>query len=1055
MVLWAGGAFVVLLVLPAALLVWRLSQGPMPINVLIPYVEAVFANPQTGQRADIQDLVLRLDTKARHIDLQARQAAILAANGDTIMHFPSVDLTLSLGALARGKIALYQIGMAGAQVNLVRTREGRFGIRGALDGQPEQADLSQLLPILINAFVAEPDASRPLSSLREVRIEHGAVSVQDDALGLTWEAPQAEIALRRKSDGLEGELHVQLALPSGLSRLDAVLFYQRGSDRINLEATFADVRPSGLTTLLPQAGFMESIEVPLAGSLVLALDLDGQLQTLRFDLNGQAGVIALPDWLPTSRPIVGIEAQGDWDGSTRTLQLAHAALRFGTPQAAGPTILGHGKATDMTGAMQVEAQLTLKAVPMAELKDYWPLTVSPKARAWLTQNIVAGRLQEGQAHVALSRRPGTPGGLRLDRLDGLLRYQDLTVHFLRPLPPIVGVRGAGRFSHQGFDLDVEGGRIAGLNAASGRVTITGLNRQRDAIAIQEVVAGPLQEALRLLNHPRLNLLENFALDPAHLAGRMQAQVDFDFPLRGKVTLDKVNFSAHADLDEIAMRNLVLQQDISGGQAELTVNPQGMTLRGTADFAAIPLTLNWQESFAKQTAWRRHIQVKAPDVATTAVADVGLHLSDLVKGSFAAEAEATFAWDGKREIQGRIDLTQSELRVPLFHWQKAVGERATAAAVLTLADGQLASLRDLVLEGTTLALRGRGVFDPQQPTEASLELHHLRLGESRLHDVSFQHRRHHIDVQVGAGVLKIQPFDPAETIGDGPTRPEQAPDPPITFHLNAPALQRITFGPERYLEDVLVTLTRGRAGLERLYLAGQIPASLTPLPPDPQAEGPAEVPPRRRAFFLNYNAAAAGTDGLLGQVEDIGALLHALNFDTKITGGHLTLKGQNSHPAPEGPLAARLDVNNFTVHEAPQLARLIAALPSPTGLLNLMQNKGLGFDRLASEFTLSRQVATLAWLRTYGGALGLTADGMIDIGARRLNLTGTVIPLYHLNTLLGWVPGLDLLVGGKGQGLIAMNYRIDGPLEAPTVTVNPASLVTPGFLRGLFDIFAPQ
>jgi hypothetical protein len=40
----------------------------------------------------------------------------------------------------------------------------------------------------------------------------------------------------------------------------------------------------------------------------------------------------------------------------------------------------------------------------------------------------------------------------------------------------------------------------------------------------------------------------------------------------------------------------------------------------------------------------------------------------------------------------------------------------------------------------------------------------------------------------------------------------------------------------------------------------------------------------------------------------------------------------------------------------------------------------------------------------------------------------------------------------GGGLFAATYRVQGPLDEPTVTVNPLAALTPGFLRGLFGIF---
>jgi hypothetical protein len=58
----------------------------------------------------------------------------------------------------------------------------------------------------------------------------------------------------------------------------------------------------------------------------------------------------------------------------------------------------------------------------------------------------------------------------------------------------------------------------------------------------------------------------------------------------------------------------------------------------------------------------------------------------------------------------------------------------------------------------------------------------------------------------------------------------------------------------------------------------------------------------------------------------------------------------------------------------------------------------------------------------------------------------------VNRILGEIPILGpILVGGKGEGIVAVVYGINGPLSDPRVSVNPLSVLTPGFLRGIFGI----
>jgi hypothetical protein len=94
------------------------------------------------------------------------------------------------------------------------------------------------------------------------------------------------------------------------------------------------------------------------------------------------------------------------------------------------------------------------------------------------------------------------------------------------------------------------------------------------------------------------------------------------------------------------------------------------------------------------------------------------------------------------------------------------------------------------------------------------------------------------------------------------------------------------------------------------------------------------------------------------------------------------------------------------------------------------------------------------VRAWGPALGITAKGQIDMDNSRMAMEGTVVPAYALNAVLGNIPVLGWLITGgeKGGGIIAFNYSMKGPTNDPSVTVNPLSALTPGFLRNLFNIF---
>jgi AsmA-like C-terminal region len=121
-----------------------------------------------------------------------------------------------------------------------------------------------------------------------------------------------------------------------------------------------------------------------------------------------------------------------------------------------------------------------------------------------------------------------------------------------------------------------------------------------------------------------------------------------------------------------------------------------------------------------------------------------------------------------------------------------------------------------------------------------------------------------------------------------------------------------------------------------------------------------------------------------------------------------------------------------------------------------QPDGIPFSTLKADLSLYDGKLGLSHARAYGGAMGVNVDGSFDLDAGKVDLDGTLVPAYTLNSALGNVPILgDLLMGGEGQGLFAANFRMGGQIEKPTITVNPLSPLAPGFLRNLFLFDAPE
>ena len=85
---------------------------------------------------------------------------------------------------------------------------------------------------------------------------------------------------------------------------------------------------------------------------------------------------------------------------------------------------------------------------------------------------------------------------------------------------------------------------------------------------------------------------------------------------------------------------------------------------------------------------------------------------------------------------------------------------------------------------------------------------------------------------------------------------------------------------------------------------------------------------------------------------------------------------------------------------------------------------------------------------YGTSVGITLRGKMTTD--NVDLEGSVVPAYAINSLLGNVPLVGTLFSGeKGGGLFGVTYTVKGPLKNAEFNFNPASLLAPGIFRRLF------
>ena len=88
---------------------------------------------------------------------------------------------------------------------------------------------------------------------------------------------------------------------------------------------------------------------------------------------------------------------------------------------------------------------------------------------------------------------------------------------------------------------------------------------------------------------------------------------------------------------------------------------------------------------------------------------------------------------------------------------------------------------------------------------------------------------------------------------------------------------------------------------------------------------------------------------------------------------------------------------------------------------------------------------------YNPSIGLTTQGAIDFEHNQIDVSGSFVPAYSVNTMLTKIPLVGLLLsGGDNGGVFGISYRVHGSMSDPTLTVNPLSAIAPGIFRRILS-----
>lgn len=1018
-------AFVILLTLVflgTVLLFWRLSLKPLDLEFLMPEIQSYVLPAESGLKLEADSVMLSAHFSRRGLfHVFIRNMSLLGADESLILDLPDVRLSYGLRNIFTLNYMPLTAYVSDMLLQLTLTKEGRLLLQGQ-EGR-KAVPIARVKQVGSRQQVVYGGRTlRRFMALRHIIVERAGIIIADELNGRRIMIPQLNALLERQRF-MRYWLRFQtgLLMQKDLMRLEGESLISLGSGTAVFEASFDRVN---LERAEQFAELMSGVKLVVSGTLKGELKLQSPdirqwqnlFKSLEFTVKTvKEGTVALPAPLNTVYSLAYLNAAGVFDENLSALHIRPVTAALTNKLKAGVEIdvknLKSFWNTFDFSAVQTELKAQISDIPIKLLPDVWPAVLGPDARVWVQKN-----LRDGTAQKALFTLKFT--GARLADLTGDVDFKDMTVDYLSPMAPVTNAFGKVMLYPDRVEIFANGGNAGGIQLQDGSVYLTELDEPRSNAKVVLSVSGPAPEILALINEKPLELLSGYEIQPENTGGAVSGKVNLYFPLTESLKTNEVQVDITASVSDGAFETKDKSFKLTQAALGAVIDNKELTVKGTADYQGMPLDVAWTEYFTpteKQPALRRFEAAGQTNdlFFKPYYAGISDYFIGSVKGGVVYEQKLN-----GQTVRIKGDLTDAELMLYPLAYTKFKGIPAALEAAVSLnKERKVQSVGFSLTDGTrTLDVAGELTLNGGK---TQLRLDRAKAPGSDFSGDASYTAGQELSVKLRGKSWQINELKNIPYLKEraADTRPKPAGSvlPLLYFDV---ALDSLNLNPAAPLKQVAVKARRSGGVWNEFFIS---------------AKG-------NQAFSVRLTPDGKNVTGF---AYDTGDILNRLNLTDDFTGGRASLKAlQNT----EGVLQGEITVNDMDLKDPGFVMQALSII----GIIDAFRGKELHFSQASVPFKLTPDfMLFITDGALYGASLGITFEGLLKQGY--MDIKGSVIPAYALNSLPGKIPLIGGLFRGSAHGgLVGAGYSIKGEPSTAKIDFNPLSSIAPGILSRLFQ-----
>ena len=998
-------------ILAVGLLFWRLYTEPMPVDFLLPKITERILPAQWKAASDSITLQARLQ-QTGFLHVAIKDLDITKPDGTVFIHLPEVDVSYGLWNLIMRDYIPQTVLINRAVLYLTIDEEGKI-----LLSQAEDDAGKNTTPL------AADNLMYYLSLFSRLELANMRVRINDIQRG-----EKLNVLKLNFLQTLEQDMTNKMNLNATVQTQDRLVDVIAESElsRLTKQLSFGmSLNNLDISRLGRVIDVIDKAQLPVEAKVQGVLDFNqtpdfpSTVKELYFQIkNTTGGTVDLPAPLTNTYHLKNATINGSFAPHLSALRIAKSSVQLqeGPVASLDVEITGFDSFFQTKNKQDIKTTLesTITNVPTELVPRVWPAAVGPDAHEWVKTHLSQGQLSTAQFALLFK-------GDELTEVVGNIQAQGVRVDYLPPMQPAENVDAQVLLTLDTAKILADAGSIGNIRLKKAVLHFTELQEEVVNADMQIAAEGPVREVMQLIAAEPLAFPQMFGFNPQKTDGKAVVQTSLKFPVIETLRADQVRASVSAQITD-GVFETPLNAPLTAGKIDLSVDNEKLALTGTGLVKEVPIQVKWTEIFnptKRQSPAQYDVQFTATeDQIKSFFPDAPLYM----QGQLTGRALLTRGKSGAMKGTITADLSKANVDVYPLSVTKERGQplHGTADVIISKNNALAGPVRFKAVGTVTargekrpLSVVGQAAWSPG----LSLSLTEVKAPHNSFAGSLAWDKNKNITVQLTGDEWNLQNWwmVAAQKEKDKPAQP----DAPTLFNsIDATVnLKKLTLVEDKPLKNVRVSALRQKQLWKKINIS--------------LAAG------ERCTFVFNPD-----TQLLDIHTRDLGDLLERTNHSKRFAGGNLSIRAKQM---PTGGFDGILSMKNFKMREPGFFLQAISVL----GIIDGLRGKDLLFTKTYVPFKLlPDQTVHIAEGYSYGTSLGFTMNGLVSL--EYVDLTGSVIPAYAVNSLPGRIPLIGgLFKSGEGGGLVGMKFDMKGVLDKPNIKFNALSSIAPGILGTLF------